>query len=683
MKIEIMSLSVLRRLTYAIAIIILVLWMSVSMPGQRRALLNINVDWLPVTEAERNMKAPVVDKNSGVEALFWRVHVVDEFFGEDLRRVLYHYVRLKVFDEKGKELASTIDIQFGEKTAILSVAGRTIKADGTELQLKSDSVYERDLIKSRGIRRKVKSFAMPGVEPGAIVEYRWKEVRDDPGSFHMRLQFQREFPVQKSTYFIRPLSRDYTNYTMNIWPFNCAPSSPKLDRDGFNVTALENVPAFREEPMMPGEASIRPWALIAYMLGGRREPDKYWDQIGKEIYNDVLKQGLKADNSIKQAAAKEVAGASEEEDKILHLIRYVRRNMRDLYSSQITDAERAKILKGMPENRIRTSPEVFRSGVGTPNELNVLFAAMASAAGLDARPVLVADRNDIAFNPRMTDQYFLPNIDMAVKVQGQWKLYDVSARLLPSNMLLWNEEGMQALVSDPRKPVFVESPFSPPESSVILRSARFALAEDGTLEGDVDQQYSGHAAFDRRVEMDGETETSRADHEKEEIRKVFPESEVTALRIENADDPEGLLGVHYHIKIPAYALRTGKRFLIQPLFFQRGAQPIFSSTERVNPIEFRYAWMENDTVSIMLPEGYTVDSAEGSGTINFGQPGSHQISMSIRDSRELVCLRKLVFGKGGALYFPMSFYPQIKTAFEKIQQRDGQMISLKSPTEAK
>lgn len=56
----------------------------------------IDITWLPVTNAERNMKTPVVDKNAGVEALFWKVHVRDEVLGgRDLQRVFYNYVRLK------------------------------------------------------------------------------------------------------------------------------------------------------------------------------------------------------------------------------------------------------------------------------------------------------------------------------------------------------------------------------------------------------------------------------------------------------------------------------------------------------------------------------------------------------------------------------------------------------------
>jgi hypothetical protein len=602
---------------------------------------------------------------------------VDEFVGQDLQRVLYHYVRLKIFDEKGKTTAATIDIPFSGRTLINYVTGRTIKADGTELELKKDSVYERDLVKGGGgSKRKVKSFAMPGVEPGAIVEYRWKETRFDPSTFYIRLQFQREFPVQKVTYFLKPLSRDITGYRMSVWPLNCRPTPLKLEDDGFNSTTLENVPAFREEPMMPGEPNVRPWALVFYHDGSRREPEKYWNQIGKEIYKDI-QPALKTNSDIKQAASQAVQGTAKDEEKVLALIHYVRKNLRNLFGSQVTEAERAKVLKQMPEHRIRTSAEIFKSGLGTADELNTLFAAMASQVGLDARPALVGDREDIIFVPQMTERYFLRSIDMAVNIDGKWKLYDVSAHLLPSNMISWREEGMKALVSDSKEPVFVESQMSSPDASTRTRTAKFTLSEEGDLEGDIDQDYTGHMAYDRRSDIDGDAEARRIERLKEEIAKTFADSEISAIRYENADDPEKPLKLHYHIKVRAYAQRTGKRLLLQPLFFQRGEAPVFASTERRYPVSFPYAWKELDEVSINLPGGFSLDNPENPGSLEFGTPGSYRLEMGTRSAQELVCIRGLTFGNKGMLYYDVANYPRVKAVFDEIHRRDNLTISLK------
>src|SRR5713101_8091104 len=184
------------------------------------------------------------------------------------------------------------------------------------------------------------------------------------------------------------------------------------------------------------------------------------------------------------AAAGAIEGVAGDEQKVLALVKYIRKNLRNLFSAEVTEAERAKILKQMPKDRERTSAEIFKQGIGTSDELNTLFAAMATSVGLEARPAMVADREDVVFVPNMTDRYFLRSIDMAVNIGEKWKLYDVSAHLLPANMLSWREEGMKALLSDPKKPLFVESPLSPPEASAGIRSAKLMLLEDGSIEGD-------------------------------------------------------------------------------------------------------------------------------------------------------------------------------------------------------
>lgn len=196
--------------------------------------------WQPVTAAELQMKSPTVDKNAGVEAIFWRVHVLDEVLGQEFQRVLYHYVRLKIFNEDGKEKASTLDIEYPDQSAIDYIAGRTIKPDGTVVELSKDAIHERVVAKANGVKIRAKSFAMPGVEVGSIVEYRWKEIRDRSGLRPFRLQFQREYPVEKVTYLIKPIPREEMerygiNSQMAVRPFNCAPSAMTLDNDGYNV----------------------------------------------------------------------------------------------------------------------------------------------------------------------------------------------------------------------------------------------------------------------------------------------------------------------------------------------------------------------------------------------------------------------------------------------------------------
>ncbi|HUI58113.1 MAG TPA: DUF3857 domain-containing protein [Bryobacteraceae bacterium] len=644
--------------------------------AQENVNAGINIAWDPVTDAERQSRAPVVDKEAGVEALFWTVHVQDELRGSDLQRVLYHYIRLKVFDEKGKEKAATIDIEFDSKTAILAIAARTIKADGSIVEMTRDAVHQRDLVRAGGRKVVVKSFAIPGIEPGAIVEYRYKEVRDNPRVLYTRLQLQREYPVQRVTYYVKPLSRDYTEYNLGMWPFNCTPSPLKTERNGFQSFSLENVPAFREEPFMPAEPNVRPWVLLVYRKNEQRDPERYWTDVGRKSY-DRLKQSLKVTDEIKQAAAEAAAGAKTEEERVSALLRYLWKHTRGFYDAGVTEPERSSVLARMPKDRMRTAAEVLKSGLGSADERNLLFAAMATSIGLEARPALLPNRQDILFDPRMADEYFLDNVDMAVKIHGNWKLYDVSANHLPPGMLSWTEEAVPALLGDPKKPAFIESPISAPEDSATRRTAQLTLSDDGGLEGDIDESLSGHAAAARRSDLDGESEARQQEIVKEEIIKTFPQADVSGIVLKCIEDPIEPVQLHYHIKVPGYATRTAKRILLQPLFFQRGSTPLFTAADRRYPIAFRYPWKESDEVVVKLPPGWVPDGVLVPRRLDFGKNGYYSLTPAAPNRTELVMKRELVFGDGGSVSFDVKAYPQLKVIFDTIYGRDGYAIALR------
>ncbi len=638
------------------------------------------VAWLPITPEERQTNAPVVDKDAGTEGLFWRVHVTDELQGEDVSRIYYHYVRLKVFNEKGKEKAATIEIPLGKDVSILSLSGRTIKADGTIFELKKDAIFEREVVRSGGTRGRVKSFAMPGVEPGAIVEYRWKESHSTGRYFstYIRMPLQREYPIRKVTYFVKPLpsERIEGGLRMAVMSFNCQPSPLKAEDNGYHSLTLENVAAFQDEPFAPSDPNLQPWSLAYYFDGKRREPEEYWDDIGKQQYQR-MKPMLKQNDEMKKAALEATAKATTEEEKVLGLLRYLRAHLTNLWDPGVDQAARNKILDKFSKNQTRTTAEVFKSGLGTADEMNSVFATMAMAVGLEARPALIANRSEKAFHPNVINKYFLDGVDMAVKLGGEWRVFDVSTRRLPPNMLSWQEEGVYALVSDPKKPLFIQTPISPPEASHTMRNARLTLAADGAVEGDVDESFTGHAALDNRMELEKESAERKQEMVKDRVRRVFPEAEVSNVKVENIDDSSLPVKISYHIKAANYAQRTSKRILLQPLFFQHGVAPRFPAAERKHPIAFPHAWKETDRVSVKLPEGFALDNAENPGDMKFGAPGEYKLDILTQGQSVLVAERELTFGNKGIFYFDPKGYRQVKAVFDEIHRRDNHVISLK------
>src|SRR5438046_891932 len=130
-------------------------------------------DWRTIDPGELALKTSVVEKDADAEAIFWEVRV-DDSQPEEL--VLKNYIRIKVFTERGKESQSKVDLTYLGSARVKDIAARVIKPDGTINELKKEDVFERTIVKASGVKYKAKSFALPGVDPGAIIEYRWQGV---------------------------------------------------------------------------------------------------------------------------------------------------------------------------------------------------------------------------------------------------------------------------------------------------------------------------------------------------------------------------------------------------------------------------------------------------------------------------------------------------------------------------
>ena len=633
-------------------------------------------DWRPVDPAQLAATTPVVEKDADAEALFWEVRVD---YSED-GMILNHYVRVKIYNDRGRESQSKIDIFApkvgGTQTEIKDIAARTVKPDGTIVEVKKEDIFERTVVKASGVKVKAKSFAMPGVEPGAIIEYRWREVRRDVFALYAEYDFSRDIPVQQVKYYIKPLPN--VVFGMRAQTFNTGMAPFEREKDGFFSMTLTNVRAFHEEPRMPPEHAVRPWMLVYYSPDNALSPQAFWKVYGKEVF-DEHKSSMKVGDDVKRAAAEATAGATTDEEKLDRIFDYVRskvKNVRD-----VTSGFTREQVEKMKENK--TPADTLKRGTGNWHDIDMLFAAMAVASGFDARVAKVGNRAEDFFDPNFSDSYFLAyrgTEDIAVKVGDQWRFYDPGTTYVTRGMLNWQEEGQQALISDPKEPVFVKTPLSGPEKSVERRTAKFKLSDDGTLEGDVRVEYTGHLGVDMKNRNDQDSPAEREENLKNSYKELLGGVEVTDVKIENVTDPDKPYFYTMHIRVPGYAQRTGKRLFFQPAFFEHGRSAMFPTSGRTHQVYFHYPWAEEDHVEIELPEGFALDNPESPAPISGSEISKYEPkAMITKDGRTLIYERKFFFGKGGAgaLLFPTQVYPNLKAYFDAVNKQDGHTIAVK------
>jgi hypothetical protein len=194
----------------------------------------------------------------------------------------------------------------------------------------------------------------------------------------------------------------------------------------------------------------------------------------------------------------------------------------------------------------------------------------------------------------------------------------------------------------------MKTPLSPPDKSKEKRIAKLTLGEDGTIEGDVTIEYSGHLGVERKLLNDDDSPVQREENLKEAMKGRLSSAELTNIVIENVTDSTKPFICKYHVRVPGYGQRTGKRLFFQPAFFHKGVDALFSAGTRKYPIYFHFPWSEEDEVSITLPRGYVLDNADRPAPINAGAASQYEVSMGItNDKTTLIYKRKFFFGGNG------------------------------------
>ena len=97
-----------------------------------------DVVWRPITQRELEMKSPVVDPDAEAEAIFWDVRLDDR----KTETLSYeHYVRVKIFNERGREKFSKLEIPFSKTKKIENLAARVIKPDGSIIDIRPSDIF--------------------------------------------------------------------------------------------------------------------------------------------------------------------------------------------------------------------------------------------------------------------------------------------------------------------------------------------------------------------------------------------------------------------------------------------------------------------------------------------------------------------------------------------------------------
>src|SRR5437899_3692338 len=128
-------------------------------------------EWQPIRQDDLKMAFDPAHPLAAV--MLYREETTD-----DLKSTSYFYVRVKVLTEKGKGWAN-VEIPYdGAAFHIIDVKARTIAPDGAITPF-TGKAFDNTVVKGRGIKYLAKTFTLPNVQVGSILEWKYTTYWDD------------------------------------------------------------------------------------------------------------------------------------------------------------------------------------------------------------------------------------------------------------------------------------------------------------------------------------------------------------------------------------------------------------------------------------------------------------------------------------------------------------------------
>ena len=512
---------------------------------------------------------------------------------DDDRNFENHHVRIKVLTEEGKKFANVEVPYRRDAMSIRKLQARTIQSDGS-IRPFDGQAYDKLLVKVHRYDISAKTFTLPDVRVGSILEYAYTIEWANIGTL-ARWPIERDIPVLHEHYSFRPWQGPLAlMYMAHGLPDGV---QPQLVSGRFEVD-LKNITPFEVESLAPPEDLIKRQITFFYQVDDAKK-NEYWNKVCRAL-SDRIEEFIKQRPAITSAAKEITAGATTDEEKVRKIYARVQQ-LRDLSYEREKSEQEAKREK-LRENK--RAEDVLTNGYGLSSELNKLFIALARAAGMAADPVLLCDRAEPLVKD-VPDFSQFDHIAAVVTLDGKRRYFDPGVPHLPFGALRWDNAYTDALIDGKAKAEWVLTNDVP---TSVKRNATMHVDGDA-LSGTVHVELTGQAALRHRLDLRFDDETAQKKTFEDEAKKWFPDGSTVKLTklsgMSGVDEP---VAIDYDVTIANVVSLTGSRAIIPLSLFESTAKNPFAAAHRKHPFYIDFTYDITDAVTLQLPDGYKVES---------------------------------------------------------------------------
>ncbi len=621
-------------------------------------------EWLPIDPAELKMTSEPLAPGAPAIYLYRQVDRNDRLTASSE----FNYLRIKILTEEGRKYAN-IEIPFDkENYKVDGIRARTIHPDGRIIDF-DGKVFENTIVKSKTVKYLAKTFSMPEVTVGSIVEYHFYYDYKDYTLNDSRWILSEELFTKHAKFSLRPF-REQGWRVVWVSPAGLPKDTVPAREDPDHAIRMEanNIPAFQTEEYMPPENELKFRVIFIYHDGvPELNPDKYWADFGKK-QNGYVENFVNKRKAMEQAVAEIVSPSDPPMVKLQKI--YARTQQIRNLSYEVSKTEQEQKRDKLKE--ASNVEALWKNQYGDGDDITWLFLGLVRAAGFEAYPCWVSKRNEYFFNKGRLNSRELGTNVVLVKLDGKELYLDPGAAFTPFGLLPWMETGVIGLKLDKDGGKWITTSLPDSDASRIERKGDLKLTDDGSLEGKFTVTWTGLAGMRRRTEQRNEDDTSRKKSLEDDVKgSITLGSEVELVSQPDWKSSVEPLKAEFTLKVPGFASSAGRKVLLPASLFSANEKHMFEHSDRVYPIYFEYPVKTLDDITIDLPLGWK--------TTTLPKPVDQdakaaEYKLSVEDQKGDLHIRREV--RLDLTLVPKESYPALRGFFQVVRTQDDQQIML-------
>ncbi|TKC09259.1 DUF3857 domain-containing protein [Pedobacter frigoris] len=566
----------------------------------------------------------------------------------------------KSADERG-----ALSIYYNKSTVVKSIKGLLLDAAGNTVGKFNQANFSDESASSDYSLfedARIKSFAP------SILSYPYTVVYEYEIRYRQNLiipeWYANPYPdvaVEKNSYTF--ICKPEDKIRIKSYNYKSSPEESITEKTKSLTWSVKNLNAFKYEPYAPDPDSYLTYVKIApeqFTYYGFKGTYNNWNELGKWVYNDLIKKRQTLSPAAISDVNKLVEGITDDKEKAKKIYEFMQKKTRYI-SVQV----------GIGGFQPFPASEVDRLSYGDCKALVNYTQSLLKAVGINSMYCVVnagslKKNMDIDFASMDQGNHII----LCVPFKNDTTWLECTSQTTPFGYLGTFTDDRTVFACTEEGGGILRTPALNTTTNLSKRKAELTINDEGDVNGNMQTNVYG-SQYDNYERIINEPYKEQLKH----LKEAYDIDNINFSDVKFIQKKEGINPVtteSLKLKILKYTPKTSNRIYLIPNIFNK-ASSIPESKNRNLPVYVNRGYSDEDEIIYELPAGYALENKPEDVTIKtlFGT-----YEMAIKsDGKKLIYKRKLSINSG---IFDANKYVDIVAFFSNINGFDNSKITLKS-----